>query len=325
MVKQTRIEIYRKVVEALRKGMNNTNSISNETGIRWETVNVTAESLVNAGLVIKEGNEYQLVDDEALKDNTYLGIPLEEDKIRTICEIANRIKQEKPTYPKTYLQKAVIEVIKRANLNSIPYGWYIYGECCALKLENNILIKYGTTTQYDKEIRDVINEFEPHKNVQDLLDYLYSKSGNQLYITKLDLTKLLKKEFTRDSIIEIETKLKRILWKFNKEDEKVSQYVQQFYSLFSRLKRISLEELEILRYDIINVFNAIWELIGTQEYLISVKKYFKINIKPYYDHRINFLTDVASEKMLQLEEFCPNLRTNPQLEKFKGSLEKQSQ
>lgn len=327
MVKRSkRSEIYQDIVNFLKTGSYNTLQISEKTNINWKTVKNALETLQAAAFVKKQGNEYSLSQPFNLNEDTYLGLPLTIAQEKEICEIANRIKEYEPSYNRTFLHKAVVEVIKRKKL-FLPYGWYLYGECCVPKLLQDQLNKYGITKKYDSTIKQVIGEFKQFNSTNELMKFRYEEDNKELYSSRLNIDILLRGPFNEKSLRQLELEFKNLIWEFkeHRENEELLEYIEGFYSTFTMLLKLPVEEIEDLRIMIINAYRLVWDLIGSFNLYASTKKYFQEDTYGYYKLRAEMLKELADFYILKLQEYWPELKIDTELKRIADKHSKVSQ
>ena len=305
-------EIYNKIFEALEAGPKNIHQISKKTSIRWETVKNAVDSLTEGGFLKKEGKYYLIKKDFSFDEETLLGIPIPKEKKQQIAAIANRIKQLK-NYKNTFLQKAVVEVIKKNNLD-LPYGWYLYGPCSALNLSDDVLKNYKSTKKYDKIIKETISEFEQYKNTDELMEKYYE--NEPVYYSRLQIEQIFKEKLTKNSMKQIELAIKQML--FNVENP-AKYYLDAFLSSVSMLKKLDEEDINDLKLEIYSTFRTIWEIIGTQ----YLKETLKVaNGDFYYESKISTLSNIAHCYLLRLKDYWPEPQFSEHIEKMRKKYSK---
>lgn len=315
-----RIEIYSKVASCIReKGPINTNQISDETDINWETVKTTVESLEKAGFVILEGKQYSIQNECNFNSNTILGLPLNQEQENLFIGIANRIQELSPKrLNRTFLQKAVVRVIEKANIDTLPFGWYLFGKCTILQFQN--LNSSNQTKKYDAEIKETIDEINKFSNTDELMQEQYK--NNSLYMSRLIMDQMCKQKFTKENLKVVEFQIKNIIFNFKltEENKELFEYIEGFYSLFVRLLKLDIDEIESLRMDIFSAFRVIWELIGTYLFYENTKKFYRINTTPYYKLREYVLKEISNNYMQNLDGYLPLTKpVDDVLRKFKGA------
>lgn len=305
-------QIYNKIVGALNTGSLNIQQISNKTGIRWETVKNAVDALTEGGFLVKNGKYYSIKKDFSFDEETLLGIPISQEKKQQIAAIANRIKKLK-NYKNTFLQKAVVEVIKKNDLD-LPYGWYLYGPCSALNLNNDILNNYPSTTKYDKSIKETISEFDGYKNTDDLMEKYYI--DEPVYYARLQIDQIFKEKLTKNSMRQIELALKQMLLNIK---EPAYYFLDSFLSSVSMLKKLSEEEINDIKLEVYSTFKTIWEIVGTQ----YLKNTLKVNNGDfYYESRISTLQSIAHCYLLRLKDYWPEPQFTEHIEKMRKKYSK---
>ncbi len=300
-------QIYNQIVSELKYQKLNIQQISTKTGIRWETVKNAVESLREGGFIDKQDKYYSIKKDFYYDPQTLLGIPLPEKQKKEIVGIANRIKKLR-NYNNTFLQKSVVEVIKKNNLD-LPHGWYLYGPCSGLKLTDDILKNYESTTKYDESIKEIITLFDQYKNTDDLMQAYYNK--DLVYLSRLQIDQIFKEKLTKNSMKQLELILHQMLLRLENPG---FYYLDAFLSSISMLKRLEEEQFNDLKLEIYSAFITIWEIIGTQylENTLNVN-----NIEFYCNHRIEQLSENATCYLLRLKDNWPRIEFSEHIEKMR--------
>jgi predicted transcriptional regulator len=314
-MRRERLDIYREVVKALKEGPKNIHQISDQNDINWETVRKALETLEAAGFVHKEEKRYVL-DGPVLDNDTLLGLPLEEEKKKQLCEIANRV-QKLSHFSKTFLQKAVIEVIKKHNL-PLPYGWYLYGPCTILRLNPETLQRYGETKRYDATIKDIIQRYKRFDTTDQLMEDIYTQEKNETYLSRLRIHNLFKEPFTEQALVQLDLNLKSFLMHIDTDEARL---IEIFYSTYTRLRKLPLEQVENLRLEVFSAYKTLWEILASYSLYSTSKEYFAGNTKPNYLLRKNTLVEPFEEYIEILQEHCPLMKPlSPALQRVRDSL-----
>ena len=320
--KKERSEIYAKIVSSLRESPNNANKIALQTKINWETVKTALESLYASGFLEKNNKTYSIKQQLPLNNNTILGLPLSEDQNKLFCQLANRIKELQPDIKQTFLQKAVVQTIKRAHITFLPYAWYLYGECCVHKLTH---LDYDESTkQYDEFIIPILDDFKEFSTTNSLLEYIYTQEQNELYLLKLSIEDKLKKEFSEETIRELNRLFMQVTLYLHRNniDEKTIQYFEYFTSSFSMLKRLPLEQFEALRIELISTFSLVWQYIATTNYEAIEKFYSSQPLEVYFNLRKESLEESLQLQLTKLKDEWPLLILSPKLQKIRDKVVK---
>jgi predicted transcriptional regulator len=290
-------EIYNKIVEILKINNSTIQQISKQTNIRWETIKNAVESLKKAGFIDQNDKKFYLKKNFSYDYETLLGIPISKSQKKEIAEIANRFK-ELVNFNNTFLQKAVINVIQKNNLN-LPYGWYLYGPCNVLILNDENLKNFKSTKKYDKTIKNTINEFKIYKNTNELMEKIYE--NNIIYLSRLQIEQIFKEKLTINTMKQIELTIKQMLFNLK---EPSFYYLDSYLSNISILKKLNEDELNDTKLEIYSTFRIIWEIIGTQ----ILKETLNIeNIDFYFNNRINTLKEIANFHLLKLKDYWPKI------------------
>ncbi|MFH1916126.1 MAG: hypothetical protein ABIJ21_02580 [Nanoarchaeota archaeon] len=318
--------VYKDVVEALRTGSGNVHQIAEAKGLNWKTVKIALDSLVAAGLVQLEDKKYSLRQQIVFNEDTLLNLPLTTEQNKQFCELANRIQElSKKKLNRTFLQKAVVEVIKRDKIQTLPYGWYIYGECCVHKLDDSTLRQFGSNKDHDSTIKEILHEFSQYENTDVLMKILYEKENNELYLHKFSVILLLKHPFTDNAVSLLKNELTQILFSLarRKSSDMVYNWFDAFSSAFTMLSKLPIEELENNRMDIIEAFNTIWNLIGISNFR-SVEKYYEQSVDIFFQMREQALLDTLEIQLSKLRDLWPEIKLDPKMEATRRRLIKSS-
>jgi DNA-binding transcriptional regulator YhcF (GntR family) len=311
-----RSDIYKDIVEALKGGNDNIHQIAESKTLNWKTVKVALDSLVAAGLVQSKDKKYILKQNLNLNEHTLLGLPLSKEQEKGFCEIANRIQQlSKKRLNKTFLQKAVVEVIKRDKIQNLPYGWYIYGECCVHKLEPDRLKQFGSNTNHDTTINYILKEFSEYQNTDLLLEHLYEKEHNGLYLHKLNMISLLKQPFSTETIDILKRELRQMLFSLARDNfpGEIFNYFDAFSSSVTMLSKLSLADFESQRMEIIEAFTTTWNLLSVTNFS-SVKSYYQEHTVDYYFAvRETTIIDMLQIQLSKLRDLWPEFEYNEKM------------
>jgi len=329
-----RNEIYHDVISVLEQGAYNRfqikAQIENKFHIKasWEAVNSALETLESINYVkkeIKSGRDtYSLNQIIKINEKTILGLPITEQQEALCCSLANRFKELNPAINNTFLQKMLVNIIEKKNLD-IPYGLYLFGPCCVLKLTPECLSKYHSTTDYDKEIKETLAEFNKYPDTDSLMEDVYTIP----YINRLSIYKLLSKPLKdKTSLSLLHLAIKQLLWSIPKEkdSEPIIKYAEIFYSLFSRLAKLPEDKFEDVRMDIFACFKSLWELIGTYQMYKTTKRFYEnYDTKSNYNLAYLQLSAILDASLFELSSSCPPLEISPEMKALRDSLVKKSQ
>lgn len=341
MVKRS--EIYKKVVDELRRNPSTILQVSKSIDINWETVKYAIETLVKIKLVTsyeENGKTYYTLNEAEflqLQTDTLLGLPITDVQRKATLSLAKRINEKwVKIYPerllnKTFLQKILVKLVQKYQIKNVPFGWYLFGQCAVLYSIDTKEV--SANSQYDKEIEGVIIEHQNIPNTKDLLQRHYLEEGNELYLTRFKISELLSYRFTSESLDLLKRNLKQFVFSFLKSEDnkKIIELVNGFFSLCSRLiNSYNKNELEDLRNMIYDAFSNLWELMATYNLYESLKKggwYEEAVIRRYYLLRIEILIPTVEEYLTILQDHCPPMSVpeDSPLRKSKGILESQCQ
>ena len=319
MGRERREKLYSQVTDTLRQGPANTHQIAQKTGINWQSVNTILSSLVAAGLAENNNGTYRLTGPITFNPKTILGLPITDEQEHILTSIAQRIQQLSSTrMNRTFLQKTLVQTLKLANIDTVPYGWYLFGECTILILTDDAIANATHTTQYDTAIRQAIATMQQFKTTTELMGDQYR--NNSLYRCRLTIDKCFKSVFTPSTLDIIDEQLANIIVDIPREDTEAIEAAKAVYSLFGRLSVLGIDELEHLRMEIYTLFKTLWELIASLNFYLCVRHTFKEDITPYYALKKESLMTSLGTYYNHLEAYCPAPKPiDPELRRFKGA------
>jgi hypothetical protein len=333
--KRSKGQLYKYIIDVLASGPYNIHQITeklkeNKVLVSWEAVSSALNILTSIDYVKKDtasGREVFLLNaSRDFSQKTILGLPISKEDEALCCSLANRFRELKPGVNNTFLQKMLVELIKKKNLN-IPYGWYLYGECCVVRLNGLSLSNYQSTKKYDPDIKQIIADFAKYQNTNVLMHEKYASENNHLYLHRLKIDNMLAKPFEKRSDLELlDLEIKHLIWSFKEDpvNKPILTYLLDFYSIFCRISKLKIEEVEALRLEIFTCFKSVWEMIGTYQMYESTKRFYKQNTLPNFQYAYHQLKNVAEEHLWHLFEHCPPIYISPEMQAFRDSLAKRS-
>ncbi|MFP4111505.1 MAG: hypothetical protein ACLFPQ_02240 [Candidatus Woesearchaeota archaeon] len=324
--RSSRADIYKEVIRVLKGREYNIYQIKEalQHQISWDAIKNALDVMKELKLAKENNNKYSIsICASEGNPNTIMGIPLTNQQEQKFCEIANRIKQFEPNIKRTFLQKAVIEVIKLAKINDLPHAWYLYGECSLHKLEDNILKNFGVTTKFDSKIKIVLKKFSEYETTDELLEDLYTKANNDLYLHRLTILNYLRKPFAAENVSLLRREfnlclLSLIKYKLSEETE---EQFKRFLSSFNMLRKLPQNELEQLRPEIIATFDLVWQLIGIDNFK-EVQHFYSENLDSYFRERKKSVEETLYLNLIKLKDYWPEPKYNPEIQKLKEKFTK---
>jgi len=333
MANKPRSQIYYKIVELLKTGSFTTLQIADKTGINWETAKNALETLSKISVVSSEeknGKTYYTMANLELRDDTLLGLPIsDEQKTRTsillksIETVWNNILPNRPLN-RTFRQKVLIKLIKRANIKNVPYGWYLFGQCAVL--HNPDLSNIQPAHDHDSEIKTIIEEYQNLSTTELLLSH-YREENNEVYMSRIKISDILLNRFTEESLSILKRLLIQFIFSFGEADEDVNAALNAFHSVCARLiNSKNPKEMEDIRPLINEAFNVLWEIMAAYNLYISLRNrdwYEKAVLERHYKLKIECSFQVFKEYYDALQDYCPPIIiTDKYLRSFKGILAK---
>ncbi|MBI2151799.1 hypothetical protein HYU21_03690 [Candidatus Woesearchaeota archaeon] len=329
MSNKPRSKIYEDVVNLLKKSSYTILQIAEHTKINWETAKNAVETLSKINLITpteKNGKTYYQVNEAnflQLRKDTLLGLPLTEEQEKTTKALFTRIRQRWQeitgrSINKTFQQKILVRLVEENNIQNVPYGWYLFGECAVLFNSEDNDIK--PIIKYDTQIEKIIADFS-HLTIKELLERHYL--NNELYKTKLKIADLLLATFTDESLQQLKRLVRQLVFSIN-SDKEVLEYINAFHSATVRLVNgYNAKEMEDLRPMINEVFTCLWELIGLFNLKQSITAWYdSATIKRHYQLRKDSLIPELEVQLIALIDHCPplNIPKDSSILKFKGIL-----
>lgn len=328
MKRSERTKIYEKIAVELRKGVSNVHKISKATNINWPTVKIALDSLVAAGFIKLENKKYIIKNDIQFNSNSIMSLPITQDQINLFRSLEEEIQQKSPKhFNRTFLQKAIVQIMKKTKQKGIPYGWYLFGECTIVQLaESGAPYEKVDLTKFENVIRSTVDEFSQYNNTNELMEKTYEHKP--LYQARLAVDTICKQEFTKGNLDLLHMQLKNIIFSFKETEENkdLFEFIEGFYSTFVQLLKLDVDTLEQIRLEIYKTYSHVWELIATYNIYEDTKDYFNITTKPYYNLRIETLKEMTTYNLLQLQGYLPaKKKVDDVLQAFKGVRADQSQ
>ncbi|MBI2136358.1 hypothetical protein HYU06_04760 [Candidatus Woesearchaeota archaeon] len=251
------------------------------------------------------------------QEHTWFGIPIQlkedQNKINFIYNksIYHWLKKTGREIGKTQANKVLAKVNKDCNLN-LPVGWYLYGQMCVeiFDLDTNYSFEnFAEAEVIEKKIIEVIDVYSKIKKVSDLKKYHYKEFDNILYNAKEEILSLGFSNFEKDDTQEFNF-IKRLLSMIEslpKTDEKIIELFTEYIgTTIQLLRKLTEEELLMVKADILSSFNEVWKLIAIQEFyesLLETKKYTKDTLHPFLSVEIMYQKEEVIEWLSRLQGF----------------------
>lgn len=320
MGRRSSSEVAEKILDVLssNQGRNlSIQEISKEAGVTWDSTKRHIELFTRVGILRESSFDgktvYQKI--RPFEPDTLFSIPLsEEDKetIRKIYATINSVWKSINNKPmtKTLAQKIAVDVVEK-KYNTIPRGWYLYGELLLLPFELNK--NYGNALSKKEDIdcvKEVCKEYlEYCDRSYKIRQHQYKKRNKQLYLIKdmlyfqlsfLDFKDISKKNQIRETINKF-----AVLCERKESNSTILAIVDDFcsgtLSIFRNADDIMIEKS---RLAILESFNSVWHLIATYEFYDSLGRFYdKELLKDYFLEKIKALEDIAIESLEAIHEF----------------------
>jgi len=322
----SRSEIYRKVLGALRAGEFNINQIKEalDSEISWDAVNNAVNVMIQLGLVQEKNGKFCLAKTGISKNpSTILGLPLAKSQEKRFCEIANRVRALSENIKQTALQKAVVGTIKKLGIKNLPYAWYMYSECCVHRLEEPVLSQYGETKEHDAAIKEALEETSRFRSTDDLLKHIYEKEGRQLYLLRLAISGLLAQPISQGNAELLKNLLSQCIIAASKEElsKKSLYWLEALASSYSMLRRLPLEQLEMLRPEIITAFDSAWQLVALDNFE-HIKSFYEIDVTEFFEERRAGTEELLRLQLMRLKDSWPEIKLSPESEQIRKKFTK---
>lgn len=338
-----RSNLYKDILNCLKKGEFSISEISKDTGMNWETAERNLNVLKEIGLVEEKKEENRRVffikDKTPLEEekDTLLGLPLTKQQRENTFSLFKVIRDEwvKQTdrpLNKTFMQKIAVKVIKEANITSIPYGWYLFGQMTLVQcnpLSELPAEVNGFGYNYQDNVKKVVSEYLEYPNTNALMNAQYSEEHNALYLAKLGFVNAISNPITDKDVVMLKRKLLDIRFSLIKdgENEQIVELVDAFISIVGfLLGNLKPNELEEIKPNVMESFRSLWNCIATYDLYKDVvdKEFYEKGLAyKYYLLRINPLIDICEGDLCFIKEFMPKLNQedDPSL-RFKGIISK---
>ena len=306
MARSTRAELYRKIVDQVKGNPSTILQVSRNTGINWETTRNAINTMQQLGILSRAKNKYFAAENP--RKDTLLGLPLTPEQEKATKQLAKRV-QELSGLNWFYQQQILVKVVQEENIENVPYGWYLNGQCTVLQSLGN-----AKTTKYDTTIKKVVKEYAQIPMNQ-LTRKLYIESGKNIYLAKTRLSNTICNKFTAESYEKLRTDLNDFMLSYTGEHV---EYVNGFASILFRLmKSYPPEQLEDIRINIWEAFQSVWEMVATDNFCESVKPFYNEQVlRKHYEGQVEQLKQLAEMRLNFLNE--PIKPTKDNLLKFKG-------
>jgi len=301
------------------------NDLAEKLESNWSTVRDILQFMENLDLVESEkGTErfklYKMKTRPKKREDTFFGVPLSRKDEKTLHHLFSRIKQiflenmDRP--PKdTEMQKIAVDVALECNLN-VPMGWYLFGLITVMRYDETR--DYPQTSidcepgKLDSEILKFI-EYYRVKYTRELVKKQYEKFGNKLYLAKEELRKLGHERLDLNNI-ENKKAVQKLLSTFlfylpTKEDSKeIVEIATNYVNIMNKLL-ISKINLNDLKSDLVDAFEATWRCIATYyffETICETKKYDRVVLYDnFFKLPLEDRKEIAIEYINHLENLLP--------------------
>lgn len=351
MARRTREELIEEIKNHLSRKPLSINELADEKlKSNWSTIRDIIQFMekldiveaVNPSDKIKEYRLIKLIIKK--RNDTWFGLPLTEEEEKTIKHLFSRIKslflEKLHRSPKdTEVQKTAIEVAKACNLN-IPRGWYLFGLITVMKYDDRI--NYQTSSvacpeeKVDREILISIESCKQIKYVRDLSKRQYEKYDNKLYKIKEELKKVNNQRLDLNNTNSRKTlqKLLSALLFYLPTDENAQEVIGVTSDYVNTMNRLLVSKIDLndLKSDLSDAFDAIWKYLATYYFFDTVtdtgnydrktiyEGYFKSSLEDRkeiaYEH-INYL-----KEQIQKEDEIPILKLeNPETDIIRKTYE----
>ncbi len=335
--------LYKKILSCLKQDELSISDISTREEINWETTRRNLEILKGLGIIAEkeaDGKRIFFIKDPSFIEgnpDTLLGLSLTEEQRETANSLFNKIKRtwyKHSTKPlkKTFLQKIAVKLIKDNDIKNIPYGWYLFGMMSVLQCDPSLEIEVKNDylkDKYDAQIDKTVIEYQKFDTTKDLLIFQYQAEQNDLYLTRLKLCSDFLSPIAESDLPMIKKRLVdfALCLKKSEDNIKVIELANAFISITIQLiNKLNINELEDIRPNIINTFEALWECIATYNLyhsLLENKFYTKEELSKRYQLKIIPHLETCEMYLNLLSEHVPKTtQRTDELSKFKGTLAK---
>jgi hypothetical protein len=271
-------DLIEQVFTSVKSGPKSINDIASDVNTNWESARNALELLGKLGVVseLEEGNKrvfYLRGPNVSLNPDTLYGLPLspEQDNLSNylFMRIRDIWKQKTGKLPnKTQVQKVFVKAVEDCSL-PVPIGWYKFG---MMGVKNyDPLLNYSFSSPADSEKIDscVVGAVDFYKSagtVRELKLLQYRTKENILYQCKDELSEISYVKFNEGNRNHLRYLLTEFAFDFHSrnDDKDVSKLVNDFVSTMISLVRNSDDTaIDIYRIDLVEGFDALWDLVAT--------------------------------------------------------------
>jgi DNA-binding transcriptional ArsR family regulator len=319
-VKRQSCDITEKILKSLSENPNQKKTIqdvSKESGVSWESTKRHLELLkkLNSVREIPEEGKtyYQMIG--KVEQDTLFSIPISDEHRKIIEKTYRTIKdlcsENKKTLSKTLIQKIAVDYIE-TRYPDIPRGWYLYGEMLLLPFDPEKDYPERLDSSENVLVKRVCDEYflcceTSHK----IRKHQYEKKDKKLYITKERLYYKLAYDDYADSYKK--NKIRELLNEFivhidrTVENSMLMALVEDYCSqVLGLLRHGTAKQMMEARPAILDAFNAVWNLVATNEFYNSLVKYYdKELLKDYFNEKMRTLQQMAVESLEDLSDHKP--------------------
>lgn len=336
MERKTNRRIFDSIVKSLSTGPKSIHEIAQESGTNWETVRNHLEILKGIGYISERSEGKSRIFSLrplGTHPDTLFGLPLDKGDENLINLMFMRIRDEwvritnkQPS--KTQVQKVLVEVNKRLNLN-IPTAWYLFGKMC-LKMydpERDYDYEEVEDPRLEKEIAASVNDLS-QKTVSQLRKYQYAEEENSMYMIKENIIQMLKYyELNRENTGRIYNLMIDFISNLQASDERgrfVSDVAREVIGSIITVMSTNTD-LEKFRTDLTYAFEDLWRIVALYCLEKSLKENAKYNgvdvfeyIRRVFEHQFDIIKNHVS-RLAELEVKEEHSEGFSEFRKLKGS------
>ena len=323
-VKRQSCDITEKILKALSDALSTDSNqkitiqdISKESGISWESTKRHLELLkkLNSVREFQEGGKiyYQMIG--KVEQDTLFSIPISDEHRKIIEKTYRTIKdlcsENNKALSKTLVQKIAVDYIEKRHPD-IARGWYLYGEMLLLPFDPEKDYPEKLDSSENVLIKRVCDEyFSCCETSHKIRKHQYEKKDKKLYITKErlyyalaydDYAEAYKKNKIRELLNEFIVYIDRTV-----ENTMLMALVEDYCSqVLALLRHGTTKQMMEARPAILDAFNAIWNLVATNEFYNSLIRYYdKELLKDYFTEKTRTLQQMAVESLEDLSDHKP--------------------
>lgn len=306
--------LIKKILNSLSKAPKSTTEIAKETGLDRTAITRYLNVLKQSKLVVEEqkGTSKKFILSLNYRSDTYFGLSLDSKTNNLIDSIYYLIQKtwKGRKLLKTTAQKIIYQVIHKLNLN-IPNGWYLYGGIC-IKPYNSMHEFTGLKKNISLCVKETIEEYSVNQFEYESKQLQYKKFGNELYIIKEDILKLLySSNFSKNSMFVFQKLFGRFWREVPKGDKLYSDLINDYDTLLIDITKnwdeiVGKNDFTEFKQKLIHSFEALWKMIALYNFKSDLTKfYLKTELEEHFKFEISQAKEELIDAGSEINEIIP--------------------